>query len=95
MTLYDSSGTHHVIKCLLPTKILPRVIITYGACARGGEEGEGRLGERIMDDNQRRALVVAAVDAKERAYSKYSKFPVGAALLCRDGTVITGKAISK
>ena len=37
MTLYDSGGTHHVIKSLLgPPKILPRVIITYGACARGG-----------------------------------------------------------
>ena len=38
MTLYDSCGTHHVIKCILPTKILPRVIITYGACARVEEE---------------------------------------------------------
>lgn len=26
----------------------------------------------------------------ERSYMPYSKFPVGAALLCRDGTVFTG-----
>ena len=44
-----------------------------------------------MEEEQRRALVAAAVGAKERAYSKYSNFPVGAALLCRDGTVVTGK----
>ena len=41
MTLYDSCGTHHVIKCTRPPKILPRVIITYGACARGGGRRPG------------------------------------------------------
>ena len=41
MTFYDSRGTHHVIKCLPPPKILPRVIITYGACARGGGRRPG------------------------------------------------------
>ena len=45
MTLYDSRGTHLVIKCTrpsaLPMKILPRVIITYGACARGGGRRPG------------------------------------------------------
>ena len=31
-----------------------------------------------------------AVQASERAYCPYSEFPVGAALLCSDGTVFTG-----
>lgn len=44
-----------------------------------------------MEEEQRKALVAAAVGAKEKAYSKYSDFPVGAALLCRDGTIVTGE----
>lgn len=36
------------------------------------------------------ALVQAAFDAMEHAYAPYSGFPVGAALLCTDGTVYTG-----
>ncbi|CAI8024152.1 Cytidine deaminase [Geodia barretti] len=43
-----------------------------------------------MEDEQRRALVAAAVGAREKAYAKYSDFPVGAALLCRDGSIVTG-----
>uniref|UniRef100_A0A0N5AWJ4 Cytidine deaminase n=1 Tax=Syphacia muris TaxID=451379 RepID=A0A0N5AWJ4_9BILA len=43
-----------------------------------------------MDD---KALVAKAIKAMERAYVPYSKFPVGAALLCKDGTVITGANI--
>jgi cytidine deaminase len=35
-------------------------------------------------------LLVAARDAATRAYAPYSQFPVGAALLTDDGTVITG-----
>ena len=35
-------------------------------------------------------LVQRAMDMWERAYAPYSKFPVGAALLCEDGTVFTG-----
>jgi cytidine deaminase len=35
-------------------------------------------------------LVRLANDVRERAYVPYSKFPVGAALLCSDGTVVTG-----
>ncbi len=35
-------------------------------------------------------LAKLAYDMLERAYVPYSKFPVGAALLCRDGTVFTG-----
>jgi len=40
-----------------------------------------------MDD---RELVGRANEARELSYSPYSNFPVGAALLCADGTVVTG-----
>ena len=36
-------------------------------------------------------LVKLSHQAKKKSYCPYSKFPVGAALLCRDGTVIKGK----
>lgn len=36
------------------------------------------------------ALVDLAFTMLERSYSPYSRFPVGAALLCGDGTVFTG-----
>jgi len=35
-------------------------------------------------------LVASSITARERSYSPYSLFPVGAALLCADGTVFTG-----
>ena len=35
-------------------------------------------------------LVRAAIEARERAYTPYSHFAVGAALLCADGTVYQG-----
>nr|WP_156919547.1 cytidine deaminase [Atopobacter phocae] len=35
-------------------------------------------------------LVQAARDVLARAYAPYSKFPVGAALLMKDGSIITG-----
>lgn len=35
-------------------------------------------------------LLKAARGAMERAYAPYSRFPVGAAVLCEDGTVVTG-----
>ena len=38
----------------------------------------------------REELKAAAVAMLDRAYIPYSHFPVGAALLCRDGTVFTG-----
>ena len=37
-----------------------------------------------------RELVQKAVEMQEYAYCPYSKFPVGAALLCADGSVFTG-----
>ena len=36
------------------------------------------------------ALIDLAFTMLERSYVPYSKFPVGAALLCADGTVFTG-----
>ena len=38
-------------------------------------------------------LVKAAVAARELSYSPYSKFKVGAALLCKDGKVFLGANI--
>ncbi|MCF0243095.1 MAG: cytidine deaminase [Treponema sp.] len=35
-------------------------------------------------------LFEAALNASKKSYSPYSKFPVGAALLMEDGTIITG-----
>ncbi len=35
-------------------------------------------------------LIQVALEMRERAYVPYSKFTVGAALLCEDGTVVTG-----
>ncbi len=37
-----------------------------------------------------RELINIAVEASEKAYAPYSKFAVGAALECDDGTVYTG-----
>ncbi len=35
-------------------------------------------------------LIEKAKEARKRAYSPYSEFTVGAALLCRDGKIYTG-----
>ena len=40
-----------------------------------------------MDD---KTLMRTAIQAREYSYSPYSKFRVGAALLCADGSVYTG-----
>ena len=39
-------------------------------------------------DNKK--MLVAAVSAMNKSYSPYSKFKVGAALLCKNGKIYTG-----
>ena len=43
-----------------------------------------------LELSKRKLLVDKALDARERAYSPYSGFCVGAALLCSDGEIFTG-----
>ena len=38
----------------------------------------------------RHELMERALEARKNAYCPYSNFAVGAALLCKDGTVYTG-----
>jgi len=46
-----------------------------------------------MTDISNEKLVELAIDARDRAYCPYSKFPVGAALLAASGAVYTGANI--
>ena len=46
-----------------------------------------------MEKKDLEGLFSRAVEASKGSYSPYSKFPVGAALLTEDGTVITGANI--
>jgi len=46
-----------------------------------------------MDEKEIKKLVKMAEKAREYSYSPYSNFPVGAALLCKDGTIYTGANI--
>jgi cytidine deaminase len=43
-----------------------------------------------MQNPDARALITRAREAARSSYSPYSGFPVGAALLCTDGTVVLG-----
>jgi cytidine deaminase len=43
-----------------------------------------------MQPTDARALIARAREAARFSYSPYSGFPVGAALLCADGTVVVG-----
>ena len=43
-----------------------------------------------MNNEKYTSLVEKAIEAREKSYSPYSKFAVGAALLSSDGTVFTG-----
>ena len=45
-------------------------------------------------DVQIRQLLQAAHSARRNAYCPYSEFRVGAAVLCGDGTIITGSLYS-
>ncbi len=44
----------------------------------------------VMNESERTALVEAALDARSRAYAKYSGFPVGAAVRTVGGDVFRG-----
>lgn len=44
----------------------------------------------VLSDLSLRNLIREAEKAMQLTYSPYSKFPVGAALLCRDGTIFRG-----
>lgn len=46
--------------------------------------------ETVLTDEQTTALLEAARDAAAQAYVPYSHFPVGAAVLTEDGTIIGG-----
>ena len=46
-----------------------------------------------MDNDTRRTLLAHARRATENAYVPYSNFPVGAALLLPDGSIVTGANI--
>lgn len=43
-----------------------------------------------MDAKDEATLLRAAREALARAYAPYSRFPVGAAILCEDGSIVTG-----
>ena len=46
--------------------------------------------QRPLTPDEEARLVAAAHEAKERAVAPYSRFRVGAALLCEGGTIVTG-----
>ncbi|KAG9090645.1 hypothetical protein FS749_000397 [Ceratobasidium sp. UAMH 11750] len=48
---------------------------------------------RTLTPEEQQKLIAAAIEAKKAAYSPYSKFRVGAALLTPDGRIITGANI--
>ena len=44
----------------------------------------------MISDEQRAALIQAAIGVRPHAYAPYSNYRVGAALLMKDGSIITG-----
>ncbi|KAI6028646.1 cytidine deaminase [Pisolithus orientalis] len=44
----------------------------------------------MLTEDNCQSLIQAAIQAKEYAYSPYSKFRVGAAILCADDTIVNG-----
>lgn len=47
----------------------------------------------MINENTLKDLYIKAVEASKNSYSPYSNFPVGAAMLMEDGTIITGANI--
>ncbi|KAJ7042886.1 cytidine deaminase-like protein, partial [Mycena alexandri] len=47
----------------------------------------------MLSQEMQERLVEAAFAAKANAYSPYSTFPVGAAVLCSDGRIVKGASI--
>ena len=47
-------------------------------------------GKNQIDNQQMDKLFLEARQTAQKAYAPYSKFRVGAALLCEDGTIVTG-----
>lgn len=43
-----------------------------------------------MNDYEINMLIDAAKEASDKAYVPYSEFPVGAAVMCEDGTIYSG-----
>lgn len=46
--------------------------------------------DRQLEKDKIREMIQAAVEAQKKAYAPYSKFYVGAAVLCADGEIFTG-----
>lgn len=44
----------------------------------------------LLNHEQKRRLIKAALEARKFSYSPYSQYQVGAALLCKNGTIYTG-----
>ena len=44
----------------------------------------------MISQEQRTALIQAAIEVRQQAYAPYSNYPVGAALLMEDGKIVTG-----
>ena len=48
------------------------------------------MNEKPVTDEQRDILVNAACEIRKQAYAPYSRYQVGAAILCEDGQIVTG-----
>lgn len=48
------------------------------------------MNEEPITEEQRDMLVKAACEIRKQAYAPYSRYQVGAAILCQDGQVVTG-----
>ena len=67
---------------------------TYTSAGKVSTKGHpGRGFHRRSFDMDPLILVTRAREAAENAYAPYSRFRVGAALLCSDGSVITGSNV--